>query len=103
MNCDEAEQIGAKIQQFLNDVEFKISKIKRRGKVKAMASLQNAVKKGNKEVRIDPMTLFSRLVVLFMRENDIASYLFYKLSPYPTSLFKNGKMRDPKKSKLREY
>ena len=38
MNCDEAEKIGAEIQQSLDDVQFKISKIKRRGKVKAMAS-----------------------------------------------------------------
>ena len=36
-----------------------------------------------------------------MRENDIASYFFYELSTYPTLLFKNGIMRDPKK--LREY
>lgn len=37
-----------------------------------------------------------------MRENEITSYLFYKLLSYPTSLFKNGITRDPKKSKLRQ-
>ena len=41
-----------------------------------MASLQNAVEIVDEEVLIDPMTQFSRLVVLVMRENDIASYFF---------------------------
>ena len=68
-----------------------------------MASLRNAVEIVDEEVLIDPMTQFSRLVVLVMRENDMAAYFFYDLLPYPTSLFKNGIMRDPKKSKLREY
>ena len=63
----------------------------------------NAVTIGDEEVPINPMTLFSRVVVLVVRENDIASYFFYELLPNPTSLFKNGIMRDPKKSKLREY
>ena len=35
-----------------------------------MASLQNAVKIGDEEVPINPMTLFSHLM-----ENDIISYL----------------------------
>ena len=39
----------------------------------AMVSLQNTVKIGDEEVPINPMTLFSCLVVLVMRENDIAS------------------------------
>ena len=38
MKCDEAEQVGAVIHQSLDNVQFKISKIKRRGNVKAMAS-----------------------------------------------------------------
>ena len=67
-----------------------------------MASLQNIVKIGDEEIPIDPMTLFSRLLVfiLVIREDEIASYLFYELSPYPTSLFKNGILRDPKKIKV---
>ena len=42
-----------------------------------MASLQNAVEIVDEEVLIDQMTQFSRLVVLVMRENDIASYFFF--------------------------
>ena len=39
VNCDEAKEIGAEIQQSLDDVEFKMSKIKRSEKVKAMAAM----------------------------------------------------------------
>ena len=88
VKCDEAEQIGSNIQQSLDNVEIKISKIKRSEKVQTMATLQNAVKIEDEEVPIDPMTLFSCLVVLAMRENDIPLYYFYKLLQYPTSLFK---------------
>ena len=38
-----------------------------------------------------------------MREKNIAWYFSYELSPYATSLFKEGIMRDPKISKLRDY
>ena len=100
VKCDEAEQIGANIQQSLDNVEIKINKIKRSEKVQTMATLQNAVKIEHEEVPIDPMTLFSCLVVLVMRENDIPLYYFYMLLQYPTSLFENGIMRDPKKSKF---
>ena len=100
VKCDEAEQIGSNIQQSLDNVEIKISKIKRSEKVQTMATLQNAVKIEDEEVPIDPMTLFSCLVVFVMRENDIPLYYFYVLSQYPTSLFKNGIMRDPKISKF---
>ena len=62
VNCDAAEQIGA------DDMEFKISRIKRSEKVKTMTSLPNAVKIGDEKVLIDPMTLFSRLVVLVIKE-----------------------------------
>ena len=51
---------------------------------------------------IDPITRFFHLFVLAIRENDITSYVFYRLSSYPASRFKIGIKRDPKK-KLREY
>ena len=69
--------------------------------MKTLAHLHTSIKIANEEVCIDPMTLFSRLIALMMRENDVAPYFEYELSPYPASLFKNGVMRDTTKSKLR--
>ena len=48
-----------------------MSKIKRSEKVKTMSSLLSAVKIDNEDVTIDPMMLFSRLIVMVMREKNI--------------------------------
>ena len=46
------------------------------------------------------MVLFSRLVVLMRRTNDISSYFAYELAPVTTALFKDGMMQKPNKSSL---
>ena len=54
-------------------------------------------------VTIDPLTLFLRLLVVVETkpENEIANYFNYELTPYPMSLFKDGKMYSTKKSALK--
>ena len=56
-------------------------------------------------VTIDPLTLFLRLLVVVERklENEIANYFNYELTPYPMSLFKDGKMCSTKKSALKTF
>ena len=49
---------------------------------------------------IDPMILFSRLVVLLQRHDSIRSFFAYELSVVPMSLFKENIMRKPSKSVL---
>ena len=75
INCDNAEEIGVKIQQSLDNVNYQMSKIKHSEKVKTMSSLLSAVKIDNEDVTIDPMTLFSRLIVMVMREKTL-HYIF---------------------------
>ena len=58
INCDNAEEIGANIQQSPDDVNYQMSKIKLSEKVKTMSSLLSAIKIDNEDVTIDPMTLF---------------------------------------------
>jgi hypothetical protein len=45
-------------------------------------------------------SLFHRLVVLAQCLDDVASYFDYELTPYPTSLFKDGFVRKPNKAAL---
>ena len=54
---------------------------------------------------IDPLTLFLQLLVAVERksENEIADYFNYELTPYPMSIFKNGKMCSTKKSALKTF
>ena len=77
INCDNAEEIGAKIQQSLDDVNYQMSKIKRSEKVKTMSSLLSAVKIDNEDVTIDPMTFFPRLIVMVMREKKHCIIFFF--------------------------
>ncbi len=46
------------------------------------------------------MKLFSRLIAIVQREEDMTPYFRYELTPIPTSLFKDGVMRKTQKSQL---
>ena len=54
----------------------------------------------NDDVIIDPLLLFSRLIVLIQRTSDICRNFAYELAPVPTALFKDNMMRKPSKSSL---
>ena len=100
VTCDDAENIGMMIQQSLDNVMLSQASIKRSKQATTFAGLKPSIKLGNKNVVIDPMVLFSRLIVLMQRSNDITNYFAYELAPVPTSLFKDNMMRKPTKSAL---
>ena len=77
INCDNAEEIGVKIQQSLDNVNYQMSKIKHSEKVKTMSSLLSAVKIDNEDVTIDPMTFFPCLIVMVMREKKHCIIFFF--------------------------
>jgi len=103
INCDEVEEIGEKIQKTLDGANYTEAKIKRNDGIRNLAALQSSVKIADDQVAIDPMTLFNRLIALVMRDGNVSSCFNYELSPFPTSLFSKGVMRDATKSKLREH
>ena len=50
--------------------------------------------------KIDPIILFSRLIAIVLREQDMAQHFMYALTVFPTSLFKDNAMRKTQKSQL---
>ena len=54
----------------------------------------------NETVVVDPLVLFSRLIVLMNRFGDISCFFVHELAPMPTSLFKDNFMRKSSKSSL---
>ena len=62
--CDDAENIGRIIQQSMDNVALSVASIKRSHEAVTLASLKPSVKLGNQTVMLDPMVLFSCLVVL---------------------------------------
>ena len=68
VNCDQAEDVGRKIQLKLNGVAVTKASIKRSEQVKSLATMKNRVRINNQQsVHIDPAQLFTRLIVLVER------------------------------------
>ena len=93
VNYDKAKLIGARIQKALNNQTF--ASFKRKDQITNFQSLYSSITIDKERVAIDPLTLFLQLVVLVDRkpEVEIENCFYYKLTPYPTALFKDGVMR----------
>ena len=66
-----------------------------------MTNLQKGVKLSTETIHIDPLGLFSRLLAIVGRSNDIESYFQYELTQEPTSIFKDQMMRKTTKANLK--
>lgn len=54
-------------------------------------------------VHVDINSLFSRLVVLLERCEDVTLFFKFKLTSFPTSIFKNFQMRNTNKAVLKHH
>ena len=100
INCDDAEKVRKAIQKQLDEISFLKAKIKRKDQVRTLECLKAGVQVGNEKIHVDPMLLFSRLLVLVERAEDMRECFEYELTSTPTSLFENELMRKPNKSVL---
>ena len=57
----------------------------------------------DKDVHIDPTTLFSRLTAVANLEENVVDNFSYELTPEATSLFKHGLIRKPNKATSRKH
>ena len=69
-------------------------------KTVTLARFRSTLKTDNKVVNINPLILFSQLILLAEREEETALCFKYELTKYPFSLFKNGMMRNGNKASL---
>ena len=102
INCEEMEEAGRLLQQKLENVNVLDVSVKRSDKVITLANMQKCVKIDKKSVHVDPNTLFTRLVLLLERYEDVISYFKYELT-FPTSLFKDSQMRKTNKAALANH
>ncbi|XP_065662104.1 uncharacterized protein LOC136084858 [Hydra vulgaris] len=100
INCDQAENVGLEIQNSRNNIAVNQAIIKRSKQVKILAKLMPSVKVNGDAFQVDPNVLFQRLIMLIERAEDLTDCFEYELTPEPTSLFKDGLMRKPKKAEL---
>ena len=100
IDCDDAEKIGMKIQQDLDNLAVNKSVVKRSKQVKSLAVLRPGVEVNNETIHVNPTALFQRLIMLIERSEDMTNYFEYELTPEPTSLFKDRFTRKPNKALL---
>jgi hypothetical protein len=74
VNCDMVEEIGFAIHQKLDGKKYSEAKLKRADQIKPLAYLFSNVKLGKKIIYINPLTLFTRLIAMVQREDDILKF-----------------------------
>ena len=74
--------------------------IKRSEQVKTLDSLLPGFKVDKEKLVINPTILFTRLIAIVQREDDMRGYFEYEFTTIPTSLFKDNAMRKTAKAQL---
>jgi len=100
INCDMAEEVGASLQKQMDGVGFLDVVLKKANFVKTLQQLHKGVIVEDKMMFLHNTHLFSRLVALVERTNDVAPYFCYEMTPLPAALFKHSQMRKPNKAAL---
>ena len=101
VNCEDTETIGANTKTKLDNKPFNDISFKRSNYVITLVALQKSVKCNNEVVHFDPLQLFSRLTSIAERTNKFKEYFKFELTQEPTSLFKDGFMRNSHKPDLK--
>lgn len=100
INCDDAEDVGARIQKTLDNKKVCEASIRKADHVKTLITLQKGINVGHTVIHIDPSILFLRLITIAERNGNVAEQFKYELTAEPTALFKDGYMRKPDKASL---
>ena len=100
ITCDQAEEVGRKLHEKLDETTVNKAKIKRSEMISGLDSKVNKVTVNKKDVVINPSVLFTRLSALAGREENVEKYFKYELTTEPMSLFKEGIMGKPDKTRL---
>ena len=100
INCDTVEDVGIMMQRKMDNKFYTDMSFKRADKIRTLENLRKGTKIGCATIHIDPMILFSRLLIQVERSNDIQSLFAYELTPIPTALFRDDMMRKGNKSSL---
>lgn len=92
VDCEREEEIGACIQESLNNQIFTACSFKRKNQVKTLQSLYSFISVEQDCVSIYPLTLMLHLVVLVDRKPDTGSEdcFYFELTPICYHFFKKA-------------
>ena len=100
INCHNTEEVGRKIQKHLDNIKILEASIKKSELVKSLDHLYPRIEVDKEKVQINPTLLFSCLIAIVQREEDMIPYFAYELTAFLTSLFKHYAMRKTAKAQL---
>ena len=88
VNCEDAEEVGLKIQKELDNVPLSAATIKRKNQINPLATLLNTVKVDEIHVYVSITVLFTRLAAIAKLEENEEKYFDYELTTEPVSFQK---------------
>jgi len=100
INCELADEVGEDIMRRMDGIAYTDVVMKKAYQVRTLKELSKTVSVGGNTVAIDDNLLFSRLLIVLERKQEIEPYFEFELTPVPASLFKNESMRKTVKSAL---
>ena len=100
INCERAYSISTSAANAITGQQFTAIKLKLKDKVVTFSSHRNKIHVRGQTVELNPTLLFYRITCILNNSAEMEMYLTYELSPYPTSLFKDGILRKNDKSDL---
>ena len=103
INCGTAEDVGITMQKKMDNKSYTEISFKRTDQVRTLENIRKGTRIADDTIHIDPMLLFSRLLIQVERSKNIQSLFAYELAPIPTALFKKNMMRKGKKFSLASF
>ena len=83
VNPEDAEKVGAAIQETLDNLAFIEVKIKRKMQLKSLYSLTDSISiPGEKAVQLNPANLFVSLPAVAQREENVEEYFESEMTNY---------------------
>ena len=74
------EGLGCSIQMKLDNLKFSEASVKRKDRVTTLASLNNQIKVKDRMFLVDLVQLFSRLILIMGRSDNLMKYFKYGLT-----------------------
>ena len=98
VNAERAAEVGMEMQIKL-DGQSVTSSMDVKSNVKALSSLRKIPMVNEKEIHLNSVKLFNRLIIFAQQEMTVETSLQYELTPFPLSLFSNKDQKMNKANK----
>ena len=99
VNCDEAEEFGLSVMAKMDLQCYGTVKLQKRDRAKTLGQIEN-VAVSDKKLKVDSNLLFSRMLIIAQRRDDVESMFSHELTAMPANMFKDGMLRKSAKSLL---